>query len=136
MAHLARLQLWKVRRPTLLGVRVLALDAQGRVLLVRHSYGSGNWMPPSGGLRPGESPLDTAVRELAEETGCVLADPLVALEIEERLHGARNRVHVVTGTTAGTPRADGREIVEAAFFALDALPWPRASDKLRPLRDD
>lgn len=38
------------------------------VLLVDHSY-FGRWLPPGGRARPGEHPLDAAVRELAEETG-------------------------------------------------------------------
>lgn len=111
-----------MRRPTLHGVRVLALDLKGQVLLVRHSYGSGAWMPPSGGLRAGEDPLASAIRELAEETGCLLTDAYLAHQMEEPLHGARNRVHVVIGTTADSPVADGREITEARFFALDDLP--------------
>lgn len=125
-----------MRRPTVRGVRVLALDVQGRVLLVRHSYGSGHWMPPSGGLRRRENPLDAAVRELAEETGCRLVEAQLAVELEEHLHGARNRVHVVTGTAYGQPRADGREIIDVAFYALDALPVPMSPRKLAPLVDD
>lgn len=124
IAHRSRLLVWRVRRMSVQGVRVLALDGQGRVLLVRHSYGSGTWMLPSGGLRRGEDPLEAAARELAEETGCVLANARLVLVIEEGLRGATNRVHVITGTAQGIPRADGREIVDTAFFALDALPEP------------
>lgn len=122
LGHFARRQVWKIRRPTVWGVRVLALDPQGRVLLVRHSYGSRKWMPPGGGLRDGEDPVAAAARELMEETGCTLSDARLAVMAEEDLHGASNKVHVVVGRTEGQPRPDGREIVEAQFFALDALP--------------
>ena len=122
LAHALRRLFWRVRRPTVHGVRILALDAQGRLLLVRHAYGSALWMPPSGGLAPGGDPVATAARELAEETGCTLRDARLVAVIEENLHGARNRVHVVRGRARDAPRPDRREIIAARFFPLDALP--------------
>lgn len=135
MAHRTRLLVWRVWRPRVQGVRLLALDGQRRVLLVRHSYGSGTWMPPSGGLRRGEDPMRAAARELAEETGCTLGNPRLVVVIEEGLQGTINRVHVITGTAQGTPRADGREIVEAGFFGLDDLPEPMSERVLEHLRE-
>lgn len=103
---------------------MVAFDAQHRVLLVRHSYGSGRWMPPGGGLRKGEDPVAAGLRELVEETGCVLSDPMLLCVIEEELSGATNRIHVVCGMTADCLRIDGREVIEAEFFSADALPRP------------
>lgn len=56
--------------------RVLLLDADDRVLLFRGSDpdrpDEGDWwFTPGGGLAPGESHEDGALRELAEETGLV-----------------------------------------------------------------
>jgi ADP-ribose pyrophosphatase YjhB (NUDIX family) len=109
-------------RPVVHGVRVLAFDGDCRILLVRHSYGSARWLPPGGGLRRGEDPVIAASRELYEETGCVLADGRLAVLADEDFHGARNHVRVVAGRTTGVPVPDGREIIEAAFFAVDDLP--------------
>jgi 8-oxo-dGTP pyrophosphatase MutT (NUDIX family) len=121
IVHRLRVHWWRWRRPQLVDCRVIALDGRGRVLLVRHSYGSGAWMLPGGGPRKGEAPLATAARELREETGCGIEG---AIEIAAP-DAAANRVHyVVVGNTRSEPRADGREIVEAAFFASDALPQP------------
>ena len=122
IAHGVRRRWWFVRRPRLSGCRVLAFDMEGRVLLVRHSYGSGKWMPPGGGLQRGEDPLAAAERELLEETGCTLQWAAQIEFAEERLHGTGNFVHVIAGDTRDAPLADGREIIEARFFAATQLP--------------
>jgi 8-oxo-dGTP pyrophosphatase MutT (NUDIX family) len=61
-----------------LAARVLLIDEAGRVLLF-HGIDPGNpaddyWVTPGGGLEPGETPVQGAVRELFEETG-LRADP-------------------------------------------------------------
>ena len=122
LAHAVRIRWWQWRKPLLIGCRVLAFDDAQRVLLIRHSYGSGRWMLPGGGVDRGEDPLAAGIRELAEETGCALHDPILFGQVEEPLHGTTNRVHLVTGTASGIVRGDGREVIEATFFALDALP--------------
>jgi len=45
------------------------VDADWRVLLVKHSYGRLNWEVPGGAAEPDETPMDTALREVLEETG-------------------------------------------------------------------
>jgi ADP-ribose pyrophosphatase YjhB (NUDIX family) len=130
LAHALRRVWWRVARPRVTGCRVLAFDDEGRVLLVRHSYGTGNWMAPGGGMRRREDPLLASARELREETGCGFADAWQVTVVEEPLKGATNVVHVVAGRAAGAPVPDGREVIEAAFFEPDALPEPM-SDRLR-----
>ncbi len=130
MAHGVRRRWWRIRGPRLAGCRIIALDGEGQVLLIRHSYGSDNWMPPGGGLARGEDPLDAACRELREETGCSLQGAHSIGLVEEDLHGAGNRVHIVGGLTFGPAVPDGREVIEAGFFAADNLPGALAP-KLR-----
>jgi 8-oxo-dGTP pyrophosphatase MutT (NUDIX family) len=127
LAHALRRVWWRVARPRVSGCRVLAFDGEGRVLLVRHSYGSGNWMAPGGGLKRGEDPLPAAARELAEECGCRLEDAWRVALVEEPLNGATNAVHVIAGRAVGEAVPDGREVIDARFFAPEALPQPMSA---------
>jgi 8-oxo-dGTP pyrophosphatase MutT (NUDIX family) len=68
MVHRLRVVWWQWRRPTTRGARIILTDENGAVCLVRHSYGSG-WYLPDGGLRRGEEPEDGARREAMEELG-------------------------------------------------------------------
>ena len=120
VAHAVRLRWWRVSKCAVRGCRVLAIDPDGRVLLIRHSYGSSEWMLPGGGLARGEDPVVGGLREVVEETGCRLDQGVVLGRTDDPI--SQSETHLVAGWTADMPRADGREIVAAEFFALDALP--------------
>ena len=122
LAHAVRRRWWRMFRVRLEGCRVLAFDSTGQVLLVRHSYGSGAWLLPGGGIAHGEAPLAAAQRELTEETGLSLTHARCLAVIDEPLYGTVNRVHLVCGTAQGELRCDGREVIAARFFA--AADWP------------
>lgn len=134
IAQQVRLAYWHVVKPRVHGVKVVALRNDGHVLLVRHSYQARTlYMLPGGGINRGEARLDAAVRELREETGCVLADARIHGEFYSTAEGARNHITLVIGTATGIPRVDGREIIEAVFLPLDALPANIAPATLRRL---
>lgn len=123
-AHAVRKRWWQWRQPEITGVSVIATDLDDRLLLVRHSYGSGSWSVPAGGINRGETPEDAARREFLEETGCEAGRFQFVGVQQERIHGAHNTVHVFAAKVQGNPTADRREIVEARFFPLHSLPEP------------
>ncbi|PPD44155.1 MAG: DNA mismatch repair protein MutT [Methylocystis sp.] len=112
------------QRPMTLGVRGLVLDAQSRVLLVRHTYVPGFYLP-GGGVEGGETMMQALARELEEEGGVHLlgAPALHGVYLNRRV-SARDHValYVVRDFRCEGPREPDHEIAEAGFFSLDALP--------------
>ena len=104
------------------GCSMIGRDRQGRILLVRHSYGPPVWAFPGGGMQRHETPVVAALREFREELGCELGDARRLTTFKENYLGAVNVSHVFTGLVEGVPRPDGREIVEARFFDRGELP--------------
>lgn len=122
-AHALRLRLWRLTKRKVRGCNVIAANDAGEVLLVRHSYHARDtWMLPGGGLGRDESPIGTAQRELREETGCFLRDPVHLGTVTLDRNGWTNLIELVCGRAEGPPAPDGREIEEARFFAPASLP--------------
>lgn len=124
LAHAVRHRWRTLVKTPLAGVSVLVLDMQGRLLLVRHSYGPGGWALPGGGMARGEEPLDAARREVREEVGCALDAVEVFERIDETISSSPHTAWLVTGRTQDHPRPDRREVIEARFFPLHSLPEP------------
>ena len=134
VADRLRRQWWRVRRPRRASVVVAAFDADGRVLLVRHSYGPPVWALPGGGIGRNEDPAEGAAREFREELGCELVDIRALGVCEQDESGARDVLHLFAAALAGTPMPDMREIVAVGLFEPDALPRP-CDRRVRPAID-
>lgn len=122
IADRVRKRWWLISRPRRTSVVVIAFDQQGRVLLVRHSYGLPIWSAPGGGMSEREDPAKAAAREIREELACELTD-MTLLEAREReISGSRDTVHLFAARLKGEPRPDMREIIEIAFYDPGHLP--------------
>ncbi len=115
---------WRVKRPMTLGAFALVIDGHDRVFLVRHSYIDG-WHLPGGGVETGESVLTALARELSEEGNIRLtaAPTLHGVFFNKRI-SRRDHValYVVRDFRQDAPPKPNREIVDHAFFPVDALP--------------
>lgn len=128
-----RTRMWLVRRvaPTYtVGAVVLVRDADpgsgDRLLLLRQPPGRG-WSLPAGLLARGESPVEGALRELAEESGIQLQPDDLRAAVPNALVHHRGRwvdmVFEAAVPAADTRlRVDGAEVWEAAWHDLAALP--------------
>lgn len=122
VAHKVRHR-WRAWRKTpISGISVIITNDAAEVMLLKHSYGPKAWGLPGGGMGVGEEPEACAKRELREEVGLEV-DGLQPLGVlQETLSGSPHTSHVFTAQVSATPKPDGREILEAQFFAPDALP--------------
>lgn len=115
-------QYWRITRPLTAGARVMVLDEENRVLLVRHTYMPG-WFLPGGGIERGETMKAGATRELFEEVGVQATGELsfFALYANFREFKSDHVALFVLRSFDLTPKPN-REIAEFGFFAADNLP--------------
>jgi 8-oxo-dGTP pyrophosphatase MutT (NUDIX family) len=131
LPHKLRLRLVRLATPKYtVGAVGLIFDSEagpdGRLLLLRQPPGRG-WTLPAGLLGRGETPLDGAVREIAEETGLTLSpDELSPATPSAVVHSHGRWVDTVF--TARVPASqvtldvDGAEVFEAAWHETGNLP--------------
>lgn len=133
LAHLY----FSLTRGMTMGVRAACFDEAGRVFLVRHSYVPG-WHLPGGGIERGETALEAVAKEIREEGNLALGAPPQLLQVYFNRQTSK-RDHVLLyrcdGVTQTAPRLKDREIVEAGFFTLDALPAATTAATRRRLEE-
>ncbi len=108
-----------------IGVGALVIES-GKILLVKRKYppSRGKWSIPGGHVELGESILETARRELKEETG-VEAIPLGVVNVDDYIaYDERGiRYHYVLITVLLKPLTydvePGSDALDAGFFTLE-----------------
>jgi ADP-ribose pyrophosphatase YjhB (NUDIX family) len=104
-------------------VGAIVRDPSGALLLIKrgHEPGRGLWSVPGGRVEPGETDAEAVVRELAEETGLVVApSALVGSVVRGPYEIFDYACELVGGTLrAGDDAADARWVDLADFTRLD-----------------
>lgn len=114
---------WRINRGMTLGVRCLAHDEQGRIALIRHSYRPG-WFLPGGGVESGETLMEAALKELAEEAALrATAAPRLFSVYANHANFKNDHVALfVFEAFEVEPFRPNQEIAEMGFFDISALP--------------
>lgn len=108
------------------GAAAVIFDDRGRVLLVKENYDRHRWSLPGGGVEPGESDEDAAIREAAEEAGIVVQiDHLIG---SYGLDNGFSASAFLCSIVDGTPSAQSPdEIADVQWWPAAELPWPRSN---------
>ncbi len=68
-----------------IGVVAVVFNAEGELLVLLHTYHQPRWRLPGGLMERGESPLDTAAREVYEEANCAVR-PVGVVDAAHAIH--------------------------------------------------
>jgi 8-oxo-dGTP pyrophosphatase MutT (NUDIX family) len=97
------------------------------VLVGRRNDGKPPWTFIAGEIEPGESPADAAVREVKEETGCLISpDKVIGRRVHPRT--GRTMIYIAARPVHGTKVfvGDSEELAEVRWISL------READELLP----
>ncbi len=112
-------------------IAIVPLDNDGNTWIVgqsRFTIGEYSWEVPMGGSAPGEDPVETARRELKEETGLTATTmtPLMRLHTSNSITDEEGLVFVARGLDAGETNFD-----EMEDLTIRKLSLPEAIEMIR-----
>lgn len=107
-------------RPVRMGVRVMMIQ-DDKVLLIRHTYLNG-WFMPGGGVNRNESLEQAARREAKEETGAELGEITLLGVFTNYLQWKTDHTVVFLCKDFKITGKSDAEIAEMQFFLLSELP--------------
>lgn len=114
---------WQVFHPKTFGVKVI-IEQNGKLLLIKNSYGGSTWTLTGGGIKKGESPIEAAVREAREEVG-INFETRELKELGSYVtdhEGKIDTVHVFHAMTGNQSKIDQDEVIQAEWFSKEGLP--------------
>jgi 8-oxo-dGTP diphosphatase len=120
------------------GSAAVITNEEGDVLLVRRAYAPREWVLPGGNAEADESPVDTLLREVAEETGLAARPERLTGVYYQADHRAGEFIHFVfrcAPEPEAAMRIEPAEVAEYGFFPANSLPEPMSPSTMRRLAD-
>ncbi|HOK23570.1 MAG TPA: NUDIX hydrolase [Candidatus Hydrothermia bacterium] len=118
-------------------VVIVVFNSKGEILLIKRKVEpeKGEWALPSGFIELSEEPAYAAKRELLEETGIELDDPILINVYHQRSKRYESIVVIVyMGFSDSTPKP-GDDAEDAGFFSLKTLPKIPFESHTRAIRE-
>lgn len=116
--------IYGVVRPKNLAIGIVPVDEQGYTWLVgqwRYPQAAYSWEIPEGGCPKGTDPLDTAKRELAEETGLTAAryTHLADVHLSNSISDELGHLYLAEDLTQGTATPEDTEELQVVRVPLE-----------------
>lgn len=121
--------------PKLIGAAAVILDSEGKVLLVKHSYGKNNWDLPGGKGEDSESAEETAIREVFEEVGLEVKIQELTGVYYEPNYDMHHFAFIAKIINTQLPQPSSPEILECKFYSRDELPKPISDFTCKRIND-
>lgn len=110
-----------------------AIIKDRKILLVHRSYGQKTWTMPGGTIESGESPMQTAVREMKEETGLeVEIKDLIGIYYRKDID---DLIIFFLGEKVRGDEKAGNEIDQLGYYPCDQLPKPMSFTAVQRVKD-
>lgn len=117
-----RMTYWYIFRPKTYGVKVI-IENEGKVLMIRNSYGTKLWTFPGGGKKRNETPEEGAKREALEEVGlCLDGLEYLGSYFNESQYKRDTAYCFYKKVDSDYFKIDDDEVEEGRWFAMSDLP--------------
>jgi len=115
---------WRFKRPMTMGVRIFLQNEKDEILLVRHTYVKG-WYLPGGGVEKEETTQQAARKELWEEANIKALGSLRLFSSYQNVRASLSDhvlLFICEEWEQPEPFKPNREIAEIGFFSPEKLP--------------
>ena len=114
---------WFLARPKSFGVKCI-LENNGKILMIRRTFGTDKWVFPGGAIHSGESPEEAVRREIEEDLGIDLEEVRNLGSFAQNVHHRRETLHCFAAPALREGlHIDHGKIKEVKWFVRDQLPF-------------